>query len=148
MLERKNKTPIHRPGVLFYQRSAIEKESPEQYGYDKIKYNLSESSVTDLKLEDLSWDEKDLDLCYGDHLGYPELRKHIARQASGISRQSKPGWRPANSWSGSNPAWDVSVSQGSKRVYPLIWTGSMPCSLINTRPLLVPATGLKWTGDI
>lgn len=85
MLERKNKTPIHRPGVLFYQRSAIEKESPEQYGYDKIKYNLSESSVTDLKLEDLSWDDKDLDLCYGDHLGYPELRKHIARQASGIS---------------------------------------------------------------
>lgn len=30
-----------------YVRMAIEKESPEQLGYDKIKYNLTESSIRD-----------------------------------------------------------------------------------------------------
>ena len=33
-----------------YVRSAIERESPEMFGYDRIKYNLSESSATDLTL--------------------------------------------------------------------------------------------------
>ena len=31
----------------------IEEESPEQFGYDRIRYNLSESSVRDRSLADL-----------------------------------------------------------------------------------------------
>jgi aspartate/methionine/tyrosine aminotransferase len=85
MSTRENHGLMHGPGVLDYRRSAIEKESPEQFGYDRIKYNLSESSVTDLRLQDLSWDAPDLDISYGDHLGLPELRSHIAREAGGIS---------------------------------------------------------------
>ena len=37
-----------------YVRMPIEIESPEQIGYENIKYNLTESSVTDLKLGDLN----------------------------------------------------------------------------------------------
>ena len=57
----------------------IEKESPEEYGYERIKYNLTESSTTDKSLADLGVRlTDDLLLCYGDHLGKPELRKLIA----------------------------------------------------------------------
>ena len=38
---------------MLYKRMEIEKESPEEIGYDTIKYNLSESSVTDLKMCEL-----------------------------------------------------------------------------------------------
>jgi aspartate/methionine/tyrosine aminotransferase len=58
----------------------IEIESPEQLGYDAITNNLSESSVTDHRVRDLGIDV-DIDellLCYGDHLGDPELREAIA----------------------------------------------------------------------
>src|SRR5262245_37961928 len=57
----------------------IEIESPEQLGYDTIANNLSESSVSDRRLRDLSIDVDfdDLLLCYGDHLGDPELREVI-----------------------------------------------------------------------
>lgn len=30
-----------------YERMPIELEAPEEYGYDKIKYNLFESSIAD-----------------------------------------------------------------------------------------------------
>ncbi|HEX2382633.1 MAG TPA: pyridoxal phosphate-dependent aminotransferase [Acidimicrobiales bacterium] len=58
---------------------AIEIESPEQLGYDTIVNNLSESSVSDRRLRDLGidLDLDDLLLCYGDHLGDPELREAI-----------------------------------------------------------------------
>src|SRR3954451_5540512 len=62
-----------------YRRMPIEIESPEQLGYDTIVNNLSESSVADRSLGDLGVD-LDLDellLCYGDHLGDPELREVI-----------------------------------------------------------------------
>ncbi len=59
---------------MHYRRMPIEVESPEQLGYDAIKYNLSESSVTDVRLGDLALDLSDLVLAYGDHLGKPELR--------------------------------------------------------------------------
>ena len=36
-----------------YERMPIEVESPEEFGYDRIKYNLSESSVRDRTLGDL-----------------------------------------------------------------------------------------------
>src|SRR5436190_7097677 len=58
----------------------IEIESPEQLGYDTIAHNLAESSVADRRLRDLGI-EVDVDslvLCYGDHLGVPELRDAVA----------------------------------------------------------------------
>ena len=36
-----------------YTRMPIEKESPEQFGYDKIKNNLTETSVRDRNIKDL-----------------------------------------------------------------------------------------------
>ena len=64
----------------------IEVESPEQLGYDTITNNLSESSVSDRRLSDLSivdpadggFDLDELLLCYGDHLGDPVLREAVA----------------------------------------------------------------------
>ncbi len=68
-----------------YTRSAIERESPEQYGYDRIKFNLSESSVTDMRLGDLGeLDLSNLVLAYGNHLGKRELRELIARESPGL----------------------------------------------------------------
>ena len=64
-----------------YVRMAIEKESPEQFGYDKIKNNLTETSVRDRNLKDLGLILDDVLLPYGDHLGDPRLRKLIAEQA-------------------------------------------------------------------
>jgi len=66
-----------------YVRMAIEKESPEQFGYEKIKNNLTETSVRDRNLKDLGIVLDDLLLPYGDHLGDPCLRELIAEQ-SGI----------------------------------------------------------------
>jgi hypothetical protein len=39
-----------------YRRMPIEIESPEQFGYERIKYNLAESSVSDLKFSSLGID--------------------------------------------------------------------------------------------
>ena len=58
---------------------SIEVESPEQLGYDTIKYNLSESSVSDLFLKDLGKLDENILLCYGNHYGLIDLRKKIAR---------------------------------------------------------------------
>src|SRR6185436_16346030 len=66
-----------------YRRTPIEIESPEQLGYDKIKCNLTESSVTDARLDDLNLDLRELVLCYGHHVGTPELRRLIAADAPG-----------------------------------------------------------------
>lgn len=65
-----------------YERMPIEIESPEQIGYDKIKYNLTESSYSDLKVSDLNLkiNFQDVLLCYGDHLGKLELRQLLAKQ--------------------------------------------------------------------
>lgn len=62
----------------------IEVESPEQLGYSTIECNLAESSVTDALFSDLKIDVSKLVLCYGDHLGKPELRKLIADQSKNI----------------------------------------------------------------
>src|SRR5687768_8059724 len=63
----------------------IEIESPEQLGYANIKCNLAESSVTDLRLEELDLDIGKLVLAYGDHYGKPGLRELIAGKYPGIS---------------------------------------------------------------
>ena len=62
----------------------IEIESPEQFGYERIKYNLAESSVTDLKFASLGINLEDLILAYGDHRGKPELRAALAEEAGNL----------------------------------------------------------------
>jgi len=59
-------------------RMPIEMESPEQFGYDRIKYNLTESSVRDRTLQDIGLSLNDDLLCYGDHVGREDLRQAIA----------------------------------------------------------------------
>jgi aspartate/methionine/tyrosine aminotransferase len=65
---------------------AIEIESPEELGYDTIAHNLSESSVADRSLGDLGLDLDlaGLTLCYGDHLGDPDLRAQVAGTGAGL----------------------------------------------------------------
>jgi aspartate/methionine/tyrosine aminotransferase len=65
-----------------YRRMPIEIESPEQFGYERIKYNLAESSVTDLKFSSLGLNLEDLVLAYGDHRGKPELRAALATDSN------------------------------------------------------------------
>ncbi|HEY4030615.1 MAG TPA: pyridoxal phosphate-dependent aminotransferase [Caulobacteraceae bacterium] len=62
----------------------IEVESPEEYGYDKIRYNLSESSISDKKLSDLGLQIPDLTLLYNEHRGSPALRALIVADESGL----------------------------------------------------------------
>ncbi|MFD2052464.1 aminotransferase class I/II-fold pyridoxal phosphate-dependent enzyme [Mesorhizobium calcicola] len=68
-----------------YTRMVIEKEAPEEYGYDRIRYNLSESSIADQKLSDIRLSLPDLTLFYGEHRGDKELRALIAAQDAGVS---------------------------------------------------------------
>lgn len=63
----------------------IEIESPEQLGYDTIECNLAESSIHDAVFKDLKLNLNDLILCYGHHLGKPELRELIASDHTIIS---------------------------------------------------------------
>jgi aspartate/methionine/tyrosine aminotransferase len=68
-----------------YARMVIEKEAPEEYGYDRIRHNLSESSVRDRRLSDFDLGVPDLLLFYGEHRGEARLRQLIATQATGVS---------------------------------------------------------------
>jgi aspartate/methionine/tyrosine aminotransferase len=68
-----------------YARMVIEKEAPEEYGYDRIAYNLSESSIADQKLSDIGVAIPDLTLFYGEHRGERALRSLIAEQDAGLS---------------------------------------------------------------
>lgn len=74
------KSPIARK--MKYERMPIEIESPEEYGYEKIKYNLSESSVTDETIESLGLQIPNLTLLYNEHRGERALRKLIADDAN------------------------------------------------------------------
>ncbi len=65
-----------------YRRASIEIESPEEYGYDRIRCNLAESSFTDGRLGALGGNIEELVLQYGDHLGNPELRGILAEDAN------------------------------------------------------------------
>ena len=47
----------------------IEKESPEEIGYGNIEFNLAESSVTDLRFDELNISLNDLKLEYIGHRG-------------------------------------------------------------------------------
>jgi histidinol-phosphate/aromatic aminotransferase/cobyric acid decarboxylase-like protein len=67
-----------------YRRMPIEAESPEQFGYERIRSNLAESSVADTPLRDLGVELDDLVLMYGDHLGRRGLRAAIAAAGRGL----------------------------------------------------------------
>lgn len=64
---------------------AIEVESPEERGYSTITNNLSESSVSDLRLQDLGLSLDDLLLSYPAHRGLPGLRECVALEAPALS---------------------------------------------------------------
>lgn len=64
-----------------FPRMPIEAESPEQLGYDRVRFNLTESSVRDRSFAELGVALDNQLLCYTDHLGHPELRELIARRA-------------------------------------------------------------------
>ena len=67
-----------------YVRMPIEVESPEEQGYDTIRFNLSESSIRDRPLSDLRLKLDKLVLAYGPHRGSAQLRTLIAERA-GVS---------------------------------------------------------------
>ncbi len=68
-----------------FLRMPIEIESPEQLGYDTIRHNLSESSVTDRHFSELNVNLNGLLLCYGDHRGSVDLREKIAQTGQGLT---------------------------------------------------------------
>lgn len=69
---------------MLYKRMPIEMESPEEIGYDSILYNLAESSVTDLRFEELNLSLDKLKLEYIVHRGSDLLRRRIAEDAPGL----------------------------------------------------------------
>jgi aspartate/methionine/tyrosine aminotransferase len=71
---------------LRYVRMPIEVESPEEYGYARIRFNLSESSVADQSLADLGLTiPTDVPLLYGEHRGRERLRALIAAEGPGLT---------------------------------------------------------------
>ena len=68
-----------------YARMAIERESPEEYGYERIRNNLSESSIRDRTISDFGLTIPDLTLLYGEHRGHRRLRELVASQGDGLS---------------------------------------------------------------
>ncbi len=68
-----------------YVRMPIEAEAPEEYGYERIRNNLSESSIADLTLAALKLEIPDLKLLYAEHRGSEALRTLIAAEAGNLS---------------------------------------------------------------
>jgi len=68
-----------------YARMPIEVESPEEYGYGRIRNNLSESSIADKSLSHLGLTIPDLTLLYGEHRGSEGLRKLIVSEADTLT---------------------------------------------------------------
>lgn len=73
-----------------YVRMPIEVESPEEFGYDAIKYNLAESSVRDRSLSELGIELGDMVLFYGEHMGHKGLLELIAQASSGPAGAAEP----------------------------------------------------------
>jgi aspartate/methionine/tyrosine aminotransferase len=63
-----------------YVRMPIEVESPEEYGYGNIRYNLSESSISDQSLAGLGLTIPNLTLLYAEHRGSRRLRELIVAE--------------------------------------------------------------------
>jgi aspartate/methionine/tyrosine aminotransferase len=71
---------------MLYKRMPIEKESPEEKGYDTILHNLAESSVSDLTFNELNVQLGDLKLEYIPHRGHGMLRQMIAAEAGDLHK--------------------------------------------------------------
>lgn len=69
---------------LWFRRMAIEQESPEEYGTEAIRYNLSESAFSDRAFADLGVSLDRLLLSYGHHRGRPDLREEVASDYAGL----------------------------------------------------------------
>ena len=67
---------------MLYQRMPIEKESPEEIGYGSIDFNLAESSVADLKFDELNLKLDQLKIEYIAHRGGAALRNKILEGTS------------------------------------------------------------------
>lgn len=67
--------------LMLYKRMPIEKESPEEKGYDTILHNLAESSVSDLSFSELGLQLNELKLEYIPHRGHNGLRQLIGEDA-------------------------------------------------------------------
>jgi aspartate/methionine/tyrosine aminotransferase len=65
----------------------IEIESPEELGYETIRYNLSESSVRDLPFSELNIDLSSLLLSYTAHRGSTKLRSLILENSNELNIQ-------------------------------------------------------------
>jgi aspartate/methionine/tyrosine aminotransferase len=68
-----------------YVRMPIEVESPEEYGYGNIRFNLSESSIADQSLQSLNLTIPNLTLLYGEHRGNERLRSLIIAGEQGLN---------------------------------------------------------------
>lgn len=71
---------------MLYKRMPIEKESPEEKGYDAILHNLAESSVSDLTFNELNLQLDELKLEYIPHRGHNALRQMIGNDAGGLHK--------------------------------------------------------------
>lgn len=77
--------PVPEKNIMKYKRMPIEVEAPEELGYETIRYNLSESSVSDRTIAELGLTIPDLKLLYNEHRGDPALRAAIAATGPGLS---------------------------------------------------------------
>lgn len=68
-----------------YVRMPIEIEAPEEYGYGRIRNNLSESSVTDRSVGNLGLKIPDLTLLYNEHRGSEALRSLVVAESDNLS---------------------------------------------------------------
>jgi len=73
---------------MHYKRMPIEKESPEEIGYGKIEFNLAESSVTDLRFDELNISLNDLKLEYIGHRGKEAFRELIVKAVPNLSSRN------------------------------------------------------------
>ena len=68
-------------GPMRWRRMPMEEESPEEFGYEKIKANLAESSMRDRTFKELDAKLDELVLLYGDHRGHRGAREILATEA-------------------------------------------------------------------
>lgn len=67
-----------------WRRMPMEEESPEEFGYDRIRANLAESSMRDLTLGELGVSLDSLVLLYGDHRGHRGARELVAADGAAL----------------------------------------------------------------
>lgn len=70
---------------MFYKRMPIEIEAPVEFGHDKIRFNLSESSCANQTLETLGLQIPNLTFFYNEHRGNTKLRKLIVQDADDLN---------------------------------------------------------------